>query len=262
MAAAQEIRGQGRGCGGKSRERHEGETHHCAQHIRHGQFTLAKAFDRDEEQEPSDERKKTLHHHPKAHIEHFRQQTKFEFRQTMESKTMIVYFEKSVDDEKEHRDAARNRRSDGGTGNTERRETKVAEHQHVVEHHIRQHHHNSIVFEHLGLCRADKEGAKKTSHHAEVHAPHAPIQIKPSGMIHVVRRDEQTQQSGAKILSTDEQNGGKRGEEEQAVPKHAADIFWLVLPIAAPHENLRTGTKSEDEHKHCDEEDTSECRGS
>ena len=81
-------------------------------------------------------------------------------------------------------------------------------------------------------------------------------------MIHVVRRDEQTQQSGAKILSTDKQNGGKRGEEEQTVPKHAADIFWLVLPIAAPHENLRTGTKSEDEHKHCDEEDTAECRSS
>ena len=44
------------------------------------------------------------------------------------------------------------------------------------------------------------------------------------------------------------------------MPKHAPYIFRFVLAVATPHEDLRTGTKSEDEHKHGNEEDTAERR--
>ena len=184
MAAAQEVGSQRRGRGGKGRDGHKGKTGNRAHHIRHRQFALPEVLNGDKEQEPGDERKKTLYHHPKAHIEHFSEQTQFEIRQTVEGETAIIHFHERVNDEKEHRNTTRQRGSDGSTGNAERRTTEMAEHQRIVEHHIGQNHHCGVVLEHSRLCRAHEEGAKQAGHHAEIHAPHAPIQVSPRGFIH------------------------------------------------------------------------------
>ena len=216
----------------------------------------------DEKEKPRAQRQEALHHHPQAHTEHLAEQTQFEFRQPIEGVTTIVDFQHGVRHKEEHGNAARQRRGNGRPGDAERRTTEVPEHQSIVEHHVGQDHHHGVVFEHPRLRGAHKKGTKQTGHHAEIDAPHAPIQVGPGGVIHGVGRNDGAQHRRRKALRADEQEGGEQREEDQAVPKHTADVLGFVLAVAPPHEDLCPGTESENQHEHGDEEDAAERRGS
>lgn len=179
--------------GGGGRKSHEGNKHEIgngAHHIGSCEFARAQMLHSNEENEPSGERKEVLHHRPNGDVEHFAEKTPLELGKAVEGKLAIVDFPPSVGNEKEHRKSACHRRGDGSSSNAQLRKSTMAENEQIVEHNIAQHHHNSVEFQRARLCGGNEKGAKQTSYHTKIDAPHAPLQIGPRRFKDFRRTDE------------------------------------------------------------------------
>ena len=179
--------------GGGGRKSHEGNKHEIgngAHHIGSCEFARAQMLHSNEKNEPSGERKEVLHHRPNGDVEHFAEKTPLELGKAVEGKLAIVDFPPSVGNEKEHRKSACHRRGDGSSSNAQLRKSTMAENEQIVEHNIAQHHHNSVEFQRARLCGGNEKGAKQTSYHTKIDAPHAPLQIGPRRFKDFRRTDE------------------------------------------------------------------------
>lgn len=190
---SEKIGGECGGGGGKSHESHKHEIGNGAHHIGSCEFARAQMLHSNEEDEPSGERKEVLHHRPNGDVEHFAEKSPLELRKAVEGKLAIVDFPPSVDNEKEHRASTGQGRSYGSSSNAQLRKSTMAENEQIVEHNIAQHHHNCIEFQHARLCGGNEKGAKQTSYHAKIDAPHAPLQIGPRSFKDFGRTDEMRQ---------------------------------------------------------------------
>ena len=218
-------------------------------------------LDIDKEDKPRGQRYETLHHHPHRHAEDRALALDVESRETRQSEMSAIDFRTRIADKKYQRHKFGKRRAYRRAGDSERGQAAFAKHEHIVEHHIRQHHYNGVERESLCLRRAHIKRPEHTAGKGKEEAIDTPMDIVLRLGKNVGRGNHHRQNFIGIHLAYDKQHRGKRHQEIQALVEHLPHLTITPFAIASRNQNLRTHTESVASHKdnHIEHSSNSRC---
>ena len=172
-----------------------------------------------------------------------------------------IDFRTRIADKEQERHKLGKRRAYRRAGDSKRRQSAFAKHEHIVERHIRQHHHNRVERQRLSLCSAHIKRSEHTAGKGKEKAVDAPMDIVLRLGKDIGRGNQHRQNIICIHLAYDKQHRGKRHQEIQPLVEHLPHLTVTPFAIASRNQNLRTHAESMASHKdnHIEHSSDSRC---